>query len=122
MNSDLKKIHLKKLTDKDAQSLYDRLCAACEERDGGMTDSDQMIVADVCQAEQIKLLLISDIALRGIGQQRENGRQQYYEENKSLAQFRQFCESQRKGLSELRLTPSSRKAAVVEIDDEFSAF
>ena len=26
MNSDLKKIHLKKLTDKDAQSLYDRLC------------------------------------------------------------------------------------------------
>ena len=40
----------------------------------------------------------------------------------SVAQVRAFAEQQRKHLSELRLTPNSRKAAPVMIDDEFAEF
>lgn len=122
MNKKMKISHFETLSDPTAQELYERLCQACAEREGGMKDADQMLVADICQAEQIKKSLTDDIAKRGIGQEKYNGRQSYYQENKSLAQLRQFCESQRKGLSELRLTPSSRKAAAVELDDEFAAF
>ena len=39
-----------------------------------------------------------------------------------VAQVRAFAEQQRKHLSELRLTPNSRKAAPVMIDDEFAEF
>lgn len=122
MNQELKRAHFEHITDLDARAMYEKLCAACQAREGGMTDADQMLVCDVAQAEQIKKTLTADIAKRGIGQERFNGRQAYYQENKSLAQLRQFCESQRKALSELRLTPASRKAQNVELDDEFGKF
>ena len=72
--------------------------------------------------EQIKGVLQQDIAERGIGKEVRNGRQTYWQDNKSLAHLRAYSESQRKLLAELRLTPNGRKAASVEIDDEFDAF
>ena len=122
MNTGLKKEHWQRITDPDARRMYGRLCDACERRAGGITDADQMLVADVAYAEQIKGLLQKDILERGIGQERYNGRQKYWAENKSLAQLRGFTESQRKLLAELRLTPNGRKAASVEIDDDFDEF
>lgn len=122
MNDELKAVHMQTITHPDAVRMYDDLCTACEMREGGMTDPDQMLVADIARAEQIKQALLDDIAARGIGQERSNGRQRYWAENKSVAQVRAFAEQQRKHLSELRLTPNSRKAAPVMIDDEFAEF
>ena len=121
-NTGLQKEHWRQITDPDARRMYGRLCEACEGRPGGITDADQMIVADVCYAEQIKGLLRADIAERGIGKEVRNGRQTYWQDNKSLAQLRGFTESQRKLLAELRLTPNGRKAASVELDDDFDSF
>ena len=45
-----------------------------------------------------------------------------WQENKSLAQLRGYVESQRKLLAELRLTPNGRKAASVDLDDDFDSF
>ncbi len=123
MNDTLKAKHMQTITEENAVAMYDMLCAACEKREGGMTDADQMLVADIARAEQIKQTLIEDIATRGIGRERSNGRQKYWQDNKSVAQVRAYCEQQRKHLSELRLTPNSRKAASVPLDDdEFDAF
>ena len=74
------------------------------------------------RAEQIKQQLVDDNAKRGIGQERSNGRQKYWQENRSVAQVRAYAEQQRKHLSELRLTPNSRKAASVLMDDDFADF
>ena len=122
MNSALKREHFKKITDPNARRMYNRLCDACEKREDGLTDPDQMLVADVAYAEQLKQLLIRDVEERGIGQERRNGRQVYWQENKSPAQLRAFCEQQRKHLAELKLTPCKRHAAAVEIDDDFDSF
>ncbi len=122
MNEALKVKHMEMITDTNAVDMYDHLCAACEMREGGMTDPDQMLVADIARAEQVKQALLQDIAKRGIGSERSNGRQRYWEENKSLAQLRAYAEQQRKHLAELRLTPNSRKAAMGVVGDEFSDF
>ena len=122
MNEALKRQHLETITHESAVEMYEKLCAACEQREGGMTDPDQMLVADIARAEQIKQQLLDDIAKRGIGQERSNGRQKYWQENRSVAQVRANAEQQRKHLSELRLTPNSRKAAFVLMDDEFADF
>jgi|GEM_PF-321810 len=122
MNDALKARHMEAITEPNAVAMYEALCAACEQREGGMTDPDQMLVADIAQAEQIKQKLIADIAERGIGQERTNGRQRYYQKNESVAQLRAYAEQQRKHLAELRLTPNSRKAAPVNLDDEFDKF
>ncbi len=122
MNEALKALHMQTITEKNAMDMYDMLCAACEQREGGMTDADQMLVADIARAEQIKQALIADIGKRGIGSERSNGRQKYWQDNKSVAQVRAYAEQQRKHLSELRLTPNSRKAAPVMLEDDFNAF
>lgn len=122
MNNALRKEHFKRIDDKRARHMYDYLVDACERRPEGMTDADQMLVADVAFAEQIKQQLMDDVAQRGIGQERRNGRQVYWQENKSLAQYRAFAEQQRKHLGELKLTAAKRHAAVVEIDDDFDSF
>lgn len=122
MNEALKAMHMQTITEKNAVNMYEALCAACEMREGGMTDPDQMLVADIARAEQIKQMLIADIDARGIGGEHYNGRQRYWQENKSVAQVRAYAEQQRKHLSELRLTPNSRKAAPVMLDDEFGDF
>ena len=122
MNTGLKREHFKKITDPIARRMYNRLCDACEKREDGMTDPDQMLVADVAYAEQLKQLLIQDVEERGIGQERRNGRQVYWQENKSPAQIRALSEQQRKHLAELKLTPAKRQAAAVQIDDDFDSF
>lgn len=122
MNEALKAMHMQTITEENAVKIYDALCEACEMREGGMTDPDQMLVADIARAEQIKQALIADVNERGIGSERSNGRQKYWQENKSVAQVRAYAEQQRKHLSELRLTPNSRKAAPVMVDDEFASF
>ena len=122
MNKTLRKEHFLRVTDPRARHMYDRLCDACEKRPEGMTDPDQMLVADIAYAEQIKQMLMDDIAQRGLGQERYNGRQKYWQENKSPAQLRAYTEQQRKHLGELKLTPAKRQAAAVEIDDEFESF
>ena len=122
MNSTLRREHFRRIEDKRARHMYDYLCDACEKRPEGMTDADQMLVADIAYAEQVKQMLMDDIAARGIGQERRNGRQVYWAENKSTAQYRAFSEQQRKHLGELKLTPSKRQAAAVEIDDDFDSF
>lgn len=122
MNTGLKKEHWQRITDPDARRMYGRLCEACEKRAGGITDADQMIVADIAYAEQIKGILQADIAERGIGKEVRNGRQSYWQDNKSLAHLRAYSESQRKLLNELRLTPAGRKAASVDLDDDFDSF
>ena len=122
MNDQLRDEHFERITDERARHVYDYLCDACEKRSDGMTDPDQMLVGDVAFAEQIKGQLMDDIAKRGIGGERSNGRQKYYQENKSLAQFRAYCDQQRKHLAELRLTPNGRKAANVQLDDDFDTF
>lgn len=122
MNSALKRENFRQITDPQARKMYNRLCDACERREDGMTDADQMLVADIAYAEQLKQLLIADVRERGIGQERSNGRQKYWQENKSPAQIRALSEQQRKHMAELKLTPSGRKAAPVEIDDDFDRF
>lgn len=102
--------------------MYDRLCEACDRREDGLTDPDQMLVADIAYAEQIKEMLQADIAARGIGREQRNGRQTYWQDNKSLAHLRAYSEQQRKHLSELRLTPARRRAEQVEILDDFDSF
>lgn len=122
MNKKLQKEHYARITDKKAQGIYEKLCAACEGRPGGINDADQMLIADVAYMEQVKGVLMDDILARGVGQERSNGRQRYYQDNKSLAHYRAFCESQRKLLAELRLTPAGRKTISVEVDDDFDKF
>lgn len=122
MNDELRARHMVRISNPDAVDLYDRLCAACEIREGGLTDADQSIVADIAYMEQTKQMLQDDIAERGVGQERYNGKQKYYQENKSVTQVRSYLEQQRKHMSELRLTPNSRKANAVPFDDDFVDF
>ena len=122
MNTGLKREHFRRITDPRARRMYNRLCDTCDRRAEGMTDADQMLVADIAFAEQMKQMLQDDIAIHGIGTERRNGRQVYWAENKSLGQYRAFCEQQRKHLGELKLTPAKRQAAAVEINDDFDAF
>ena len=122
MNTGLKREHFKKITDPIARRMYNRLCDACEKREDGLTDPDQMLVADVAYAEQLKQLLIQDVEKRGIGEERRNGRQMYWQENKSPAQIRAITEQQRKHLAELKLPPAKRHAAAVGINDDFDDF
>ena len=122
MNEQLRDLHWQRITDPKARLVYEKLCAACEQREGGMTDADQMLVADAAMSEQIKQQLIDDIAKRGIGCERTNGRQRYWADNKSIPQLRAYCDNQRKMLAELRLTPQSRRAQQVQLEDDFDEF
>lgn len=123
MNTEMREEHFGRIRNEAARAMYDRLCAACEQRAGGITDAEQMLVADIAYEEQLKQLLMDDIMTRGLGQERWNGRQKYYQQNQSPAQYRAFCDQQRKQLSELRLTPASRKAEQVTLPgDDFDEF
>lgn len=122
MNAEMREQHMQQITDPVAVSCYERICRACESRPEGMSDQDQMLVADVATLEQLKQQLYADIRLRGVVEDWHNGRQRMKRENKSIQSARMLMEQQRKHLAELRLTPTSRKAAAVTIDDEFADF
>lgn len=123
MNNDLREQHLAQITDATAVALYDRICAACETRDGGMTDPEQALVGDIAMLEQLKQQLYEDIRKRGVVEDFRNGRQHMMRENKSVTSARQLMDQQRKHLAELRLTPNSRKAQPVPVaTDGFDDF
>lgn len=122
MNIELRAQHMETITDPKAIVIYDMMCDACEKREGGMTDADQMLCADIARAEQIKQMCLADITDRGLGRERSNGRQRYYAENKSCSVLRAFTEQQRKCMAELKLTPGSRKAAGINLEDDFDNF
>lgn len=123
MNQELRQQHIGTLKWAAAIDAYDRLCSICDAREGGMTDADQMLVYSYARAEDIKQMCIDDIAQRGLGCERSNGRQRYWQENKAVGHERSSAEQQRKLLAELRLTPSARKAAPMSIDEgDFDSF
>lgn len=122
MNEQMREEHFRRIQSEAARAMYERLCDACDQRPGGMSPAEQMMVADIAYEEQVKQMLMDDIVKRGLGQERYNGRQKYYQENRSPAQYRAFCDQQRKQLAELRLTPASRKAEQIQIEDDFDAF
>ena len=122
MNAAMKEQHFSRINDERARRVYDYLCASCELREGGLTDADQMLVYDYAYAEQVKQQLQDDIKARGIGREYTNGRQKYWQDNKSVPQLRAYCDQQRKTLAELRLTPTSRKAAALDLDDDFATY
>ena len=122
MNEELKLRHLATITHESAVEMYEKTVRRLRTARGRHDRPRPDACADIARAEQIKQQLLDDIAKRGIGQERSNGRQKYWQENRSVAQVRAYAEQQRKHLSELRLTPNSRKAASVLMDDEFADF
>lgn len=129
MNTDLRDQHMKQLIDpatgepdQMAASMYDQLCAACAKRPEGCSDQDQMLVFDIAGMEVLKRQLYEDIRTRGVVEDFKNGRQRMKRDNKSVQGVRMLMDQQRKHLAELRLTPNSRKAAQVSIDDGFDDF
>ena len=102
--------------------MYESLCAACEKRPEGLSDQDQMMVADITTMEKLKQQLYDDIRKRGVVEDFRNGRQRMMRDNKSVQNVRMLMDQQRKHLAELRLTPNSRKAAQVSLDDGFDDF
>ena len=128
MNEDLKLEHMQQLTDESMErsvrviAMYNSLCAACEKRPEGMSDQDQMLVADIATMERLKQQLYEDIRKRGVVEDFRNGRQRMMRDNKSVQNVRMLMDQQRKHMAELRLTPNSRKAAPVSLDDGFDEF
>ena len=129
MNEEMRKLHLLQLTDTDADApdpaaaaMYDRLCAACAKRPEGLNAQDQMLIADIATMEKLKQQLYADIRKRGVVEDFRNGRQRMMRDNKSVQHVRMLMDQQRKHLAELRLTPNSKKAAPVPLDDGFEDF
>lgn len=129
MNTDLRDLHMLQLTDTDATapdplaaSMYDALCAACQKRPEGMSDQDQMLVQDIAVLEKLKQQLYADIRDRGVVELFKNGKQRIMRDNPSVRNARMLMDQQRRHLAELRLTPNSRKAAPVPLDDGFDDF
>ena len=129
MNMELREQHMKQLTDPETgqvnpmvEKMYDALCAACLKRPEGLSDQDQMMVADIVNMEVLKQQLYEDIRTRGVVEDFRNGRQKLKRDNKSVQGVRMLMDQQRKHLAELRLTPNSRKAAPVSLDDGFEDF
>ncbi len=87
-----------------------------------MCGQDQMLVADIATMEKLKQQLYEDIRKRGVVEDFRNGRQRMMRDNKSVQNVRMLMDQQRKHLAELRLTPNSRKAAPVSLDDGFDDF
>lgn len=109
--------HMESLRNEASRELYERLCAACEMREGGLAAADQDMIFDACVAEDIKNDLRADIVRRGIVYTVRNGRQEFKKENGSVSQLRAYCETQRKLFSELRVTPAKRGAEETAGDD-----
>lgn len=117
IDEELKAWHMKNLKFECSKRLYDRLCAACEGRKGGIKMADQDMIFDACTTEDIKERLRLDILGRGVVCSTYNGGQQYTKENKSVGQLRAYIDAQRKIFSDLRITPARRgEEAAAESD------
>ena len=118
----LRDAHMAELTSARARDLYERLERACAVRDGACDDACLTLIADAARGEQIKEMLLKDIAERGLGSTFKNYRQSYYKPNESVKEVRAVMDQQRRILKELRLTPASRNADSAIVDDGFSDF
>lgn len=116
--------HVTRFVEDKYVRLYDALCAEYERTQGALTGATQGIVADIVYQEQLKAALIRDINENGLGRKAYNGRQYYWQDNKSVGAYKGACEQQRKLYAELRLTPASSKLGVIgaAAEDEFNTF
>lgn len=107
-----------------ALKLYDQLCQVVAERPDGIDPAAQHIVAQIAELERIAELAREDIRQKGIRDKYRNGRQIVDRENKSINTIQRCIEQQRKLMSELRITPASRKTAQQGsiFDDNFDSF
>lgn len=90
-----------------------------------ISESVLHIVRDIALLENSKQQLIADIKERGVVELFKNGSQEMMRDNKSVDKVMKIVEQQRKQLSELQLTPASRKAITKNLKskvDEFEAF
>ena len=117
--------HLERLEDcPPALRLYDRLCQVVADRPEGIDPAAQHIVAQIAELERIAELAREDIRQKGLRDKYRNGRQVVDRENKSINTIQRCIEQQRKLMSELRITPASRKVTAQGsmFDDGFDAF
>lgn len=125
IDEELRTEHLARLDGcEPALRLYDRLCTVVAERPEGMNAAAQHIVAQIAELEQIAELARVDVRQKGIRDQYRNGRQMCDRENKSINAIQRCIEQQRKLMSELGITPASRKTHKQGslLDDDFGSF
>lgn len=112
-----------------AQVVFERLYRECldvEKRSKTvdcevLSTATMMLIADVVRLEMLERRLQSDIAARGVGGERRNGRQTYWQENKSVALLAKAMDQKRKLLECLKLVkrdPDQPKMNE-DVDDEF---
>lgn len=108
MNKELREIHLKSLEGDDkAVAMYERVCVAAQAANGGLTDTMQQIAYMIADQEMVANKYRDDIRRRGVRETWYNGRQHGERENKSCAALRACCDTQRKLMAELKITPAS---------------
>lgn len=125
IDEELRTEHLTRLAGcEPAIRLYERLCAVVAERPEGMDAAAQHIVAQIAELEQIAELARADVRQKGIRDKYRNGRQSCERENKSINAIQRCIEQQRKLMSELQITPASRKSYMQGslLDDDFGSF
>jgi len=105
--------------DSSAQAYYDALCVECQKVQAPSLISDMMI-ADAVRLERLKTMLDSDIQLRGAGYDKHNGRQTYYQDNKSVPLLLKTMEQQRKLFERLGLV--QRDPDRPKVNDDGSDF
>ncbi|HIU45810.1 MAG TPA: P27 family phage terminase small subunit [Candidatus Fimadaptatus faecigallinarum] len=119
----LRSEHIARFADEKYVAMYDALCEQLCRTVGAVSTAMQNIVADIVYLEQTKETLIADIRQNGVTRKSYNGRQYYYQENKSVGQYKTVTEQQRKLYAELKLTPASTGMQIAStIQDEFNAF
>ncbi len=125
VNATLRQEHMQRLADcETAIGLYDRLCVVVSARPEGIADASQHLVAQIAELERIMELARADVAAKGIRDPYRNGRQVLDRENRSIGTIQRCIEQQRKLMSELRITPASRRDSLTGslLDDGFADF
>lgn len=119
----LREHHLSQIVRPESRAMYDRTLKQCLDREGGLLPTDQDMIFDLCQAEDIKAELQEDIRKRGVVVETRNGRQIFRKENPSMARMCRYTELQRKIRADLKITPAKRAAAdSQELEEEADAF
>lgn len=125
IDEELRREHMERLDEcAPAIRLYDRLCQVVADRPEGIDAAAQHIVAQLAELERIAELAREDVRQKGIRDKYRNGRQTVDRENKSINTIQRCIEQQRKLMSELRITPASRRTATQGsiFDDSFDSF
>ncbi len=125
LDEQLREEHIARLGESaPAIRLYGRLCQVVGDRPEGIDAAAQHIVAQIAELERIAELARQDIADKGLRDKYRNGRQIVERENKSISTIQRCIEQQRKLMSELRITPASRRTSRQGsmFDDDFDTF